>query len=188
MWSLQVCQKHSTVCHIPPWWKSLCYGFDENSTKYSKDYLSNRKQKKQPPYWHTVPAQVFSCEFCEISKSTFFTESLRRTASEDKNKQYVYQMNIKLHIGSTNRNLMPTNLYIFLYDVFLFMPNTDLVTYGNDNAPFAMGSLQLEEINEIKSATESLSLWLFKIIVWKWIQINFTFFLVTKKLSGKYLW
>ena len=68
------------------------------------------------------------------------------------------------------------------------MPNTDLVTYGNDNAPFAMGSLQLEEINEIKSATESLSLWLFKIIVWKWIQINLTFFLVTKKLSGKYLW
>ena len=150
MWSLQVCQKHSTVCHIPPWWKSLCYGFDENSTKYSKDYLSNRKQKKQPPYWHTVPAQVFSCEFCEISKNTFFTESLRRTASEDKNKQYVYQMNIKLHIGSTNRNLMPTNLNIFLYDVFLFMPNTDLVTYGNDNAPFAMGSLQLEESMKLR--------------------------------------
>ena len=40
----------------------------------------------------------------------------------------------------------------------MIMPNTDLVTYGNDNAPFAMGSLQLEEINEIKSATESLSL------------------------------
>ena len=67
-------------------------------------------------------------------------------------------MNIKLHIGSTNLNLIHTNLTIFLYDVFLFMPNTDLVTYGNDNAPFAMGSLQLEEINEIKSATESLSL------------------------------
>ena len=26
-------------------------------------------------------AQVFSCEFCEISKSTFFTEHLRTTAS-----------------------------------------------------------------------------------------------------------
>ena len=27
-------------------------------------------------------AQVFSCEFCEISKNTFFTEHLRATASE----------------------------------------------------------------------------------------------------------
>ena len=26
-------------------------------------------------------AQVFSCEFCEISKNTFFTENLRTTAS-----------------------------------------------------------------------------------------------------------
>ena len=27
-------------------------------------------------------AQVFSCEFCEISRNTFFTEHLRPTASE----------------------------------------------------------------------------------------------------------
>ena len=27
-------------------------------------------------------AQMFSCEFCEISKSTFFTEHLLATASE----------------------------------------------------------------------------------------------------------
>ena len=27
-------------------------------------------------------AQVFSCEFCEISKNTFFTEHLRTTASD----------------------------------------------------------------------------------------------------------
>ena len=27
-------------------------------------------------------AQVFSCEFCEISKNTFFTEHLRTTTSE----------------------------------------------------------------------------------------------------------
>ena len=26
-------------------------------------------------------AQVFSCEFCEISKNTFFAEHLRKTAS-----------------------------------------------------------------------------------------------------------
>ena len=32
-------------------------------------------------------AQVFSCEFCEISKNTFFTEPLQETACElTKNK------------------------------------------------------------------------------------------------------
>ena len=30
-------------------------------------------------------AQVFSCEFCEISKNTFFIEHLRETASEHSN-------------------------------------------------------------------------------------------------------
>ena len=28
-------------------------------------------------------AQVFPCEFCEISKTTFFTEHLQTTASDD---------------------------------------------------------------------------------------------------------
>ena len=28
-------------------------------------------------------AQVFSCEFCEILKNTYFTENLRTTASEN---------------------------------------------------------------------------------------------------------
>ena len=32
-------------------------------------------------------AQVFSCEFCEISKNTFFTEHLRTTASEVKQNE-----------------------------------------------------------------------------------------------------
>ena len=27
-----------------------------------------------------TPTQVFSCEFCEFSKNTFFTEQLRETA------------------------------------------------------------------------------------------------------------
>ena len=30
-----------------------------------------------------TPAQVFSCEFCEISKNTFFAEHLWKTASEE---------------------------------------------------------------------------------------------------------
>ena len=35
-------------------------------------------------------AQVFSCEFCEISKTTFFTEDLWRAASIHKN----YELNL----------------------------------------------------------------------------------------------
>ena len=33
------------------------------------------------PYWTGTLAQVFSCEFCKISKNTFSTEHLRTTAS-----------------------------------------------------------------------------------------------------------
>ena len=40
----------------------------------------------RPQAWNFIekeaPAQVFSCEFSEISKNTFFTEHLRTTASE----------------------------------------------------------------------------------------------------------
>ena len=34
-------------------------------------------------------AQVFSCEFCGISKNTFFTEHLRETASAKKNVTFL---------------------------------------------------------------------------------------------------
>ena len=49
---------------------------------------------------------------------------------------------------------------VSLYDLFLFKPNIDLVSYADDNTPFAMGgSSELEVINEIKSVVESLTLW-----------------------------
>ena len=32
-------------------------------------------------YWKGTPTQVFSCEFCEIFKNTYFEEHLRTTAS-----------------------------------------------------------------------------------------------------------
>ena len=35
-------------------------------------------------------AQVFSCEFCEISKNTFFTEHLWTTPSECRNCLYTF--------------------------------------------------------------------------------------------------
>ena len=37
-----------------------------------------------------ILAQVFSCEFCEISKSTFFAEKLRATASNMRVKTRLY--------------------------------------------------------------------------------------------------
>ena len=42
-------------------------------------------------------AQVFSCEFCQISKNTFFTEHLRATAS-------TYMRRIDTHQLSNHRN------------------------------------------------------------------------------------
>ena len=47
-----------------------------------------------------------------------------------------------------------------LCDLILFRPNIDLVSYADDNTPFAMGgSSELEVINEIKEVGESLTLW-----------------------------
>ena len=49
--------------------------------------------------------------------------------------------------------------YVFLCDLFLFIPNTDLVSYADENTPFAMGSSELEVVHEIKSVAENLTLW-----------------------------
>ena len=103
--------------------KLHAYGFDENSIKYSIDYLNHRKQK--------------------IKISNTFSKWI----------------NI-LHGVPQGSILGPLILNIFLHDPFLFMTNTDLVTYADDNTPLAMGSSELEEINDIKSAAEGLSLWL----------------------------
>ena len=53
----------------------------------------------------------------------------------------------------------PLLFNVFLCDLFLFIPNIDLVSYADDNTPFAMGSSELEVINEIKSMAESFTLW-----------------------------
>ena len=55
--------------------------------------------------------------------------------------------------------LGPLLFNVFLCDLFLFIPNIDLVSYADDNTPFAMGSSELEVINEIKSMAESFTLW-----------------------------
>ena len=44
-------------------------------------------------------------------------------------------------------------------DLFLVIPNCDLISYADDNTPFAMDISELALINEIKSAAETLSFW-----------------------------
>ena len=57
--------------------------------------------------------------------------------------------------------LGPLIFTVFLCDLFLFKPNNNLVSYADDNTPFAMGgSSELEVINEIKGVAESLTLWI----------------------------
>ena len=53
--------------------------------------------------------------------------------------------------------LGPLLFNFFLFDILLFTPNIDLVIYADDNTPFAMGSSELEIINEIKSVAERLT-------------------------------
>ena len=47
---------------------------------------------------------------------------------------------------------------IFLCDLLLFIPNIDLVSYTDHNTPFALGSSDVQVINEIKCVAESLTL------------------------------
>ena len=46
---------------------------------------------------------------------------------------------------------------IFFCDLFLFILNTDLVSYADDNTSSAMARSKLEVINQSKCAAETLS-------------------------------
>ena len=88
-------------------------------------------------------------------------------------KDYSSHRKLKIKINKTFSNwtnilygvpqgfiLGPLIFNVFLCDLFLFKPNIDLISYADDNTPFAMGgSSELEVINEIKGVAESLTLW-----------------------------
>ena len=73
------------------------------------------------------------------------------------NKTFSNWRNI-LHGVPQGSILGPLLFNVFLCDLFLFIPNIDLVSYADDNTPFAMGSSELEVINEIKTVAESFTL------------------------------
>ena len=52
------------------------------SYKNDTGYFQNKFPEISQNLQENICAQMFSCEFCEISKNTFFTEHLRTTASE----------------------------------------------------------------------------------------------------------
>ena len=88
-------------------------------------------------------------------------------------KDYLSHRKLKMKIHKTFSNwtnilhgepqgsmLGPLIVTVFLYDLFLFKPNIDLVSYADDSTPFAMGgSSELEVINEIRNVVENLTLW-----------------------------
>ena len=88
-------------------------------------------------------------------------------------KDYLSHWKLKIKINITFKHwtntlhgvpqgfiLGPLIFNVFLCDLFLFKPNIDLIRYADDNTTFEMGgSSELEVINEIKGAAESLTLW-----------------------------
>ena len=87
-------------------------------------------------------AQVFSCEFCEISKNTFFTEHLRMTASASvlTTKSvflFVYLVkfdcNNKRHFLTTNN---PYNSTFPSFNIFIFTEEDD-TSINNEDKRFS---------------------------------------------------
>ena len=84
---------------------SVKKGVLRNFTKFTRKYQRQRPQTCNFIKKETL-AQVFSCEFCEISKTTFSTEHLQTTVSQNKHNG-LYQ-----HIGLTIVRKSPNSGFI----------------------------------------------------------------------------
>ena len=82
-------------------------GVLRNLTKFTGKYLYQRDFLIKLQACNFVKTeslvQVFSCEFCEISKKTFFTEDLRETAFEHKKRKSKKHRKIKSPTPETSR-------------------------------------------------------------------------------------
>ena len=146
-----------------------------------------------------IAAAVFDCLPHSLLIAKFHAYGFDK-ASTEYLKDYSSHCKLKIKIYKTFSNwtnilhgvpqgsiLGPLFFTVFLYDLFLFKPNINLVSYAYDTTPFAMGgSSESEVINEIKSVVESLTLWLRNNCM-KVNPDNFTFFLVIKKSLRGYL-
>ena len=91
-----------------------------------------------------------------------FIKPLQNTHTELQIKMYKTFSNWTniLHGVAQGSTLGPLIFTTFLYDLFMFKPNIDLVSYAEYSTPFAMGgSSELEVISEIKSMLEILIFW-----------------------------
>ena len=119
-----------------------------------------------------VVVAVFDCLPHSLLIAKVHAYGFNKTSTEYL-KDYLSHRKLKIKINKTFSNwtnilhgvpqgsiLGPLIFTVFLYDLFLFKPNIDLVNYADDSTPFAMGgSSDLELINEIKSVVESFTLW-----------------------------
>ena len=56
-------------------------------------------------------SQVFSCQFCETFKNTFFTEDLRATVSETVKESEAYSKPCQTHFFSPAKQLLTINFF-----------------------------------------------------------------------------
>ena len=119
-----------------------------------------------------VVVAVFDCLPRSLLIAKVHAYGFNKTCTEYL-KDYLNHRKLKIEIYKTFSNcanilhgipqgsiLDPPIFTVFLYDLFLFKPNIDLVSYAVDSTPFAPGcSSELELINEIKSVVENLTLW-----------------------------
>ena len=56
--------------------------------------------------WPEILAEVFSCQFCKISKSTFFTEHIWATTSDSKRKKLKTGVTAQLDLAKARLDLL----------------------------------------------------------------------------------